>query len=139
MRLSWIGMLLIGLAAIAPAPQVAIGEYAVPTPGGGAFAIAPGPDHALWFADINGNAIGRCTTAAAIIEYPVPTHGAAPAGISEGPDGAMWFTEQNGNNIGRITPTGTSPNTRCRSAKNCRSRSRLGLMGPFGSPRRARR
>jgi streptogramin lyase len=50
MRLSWIGMLLMGLAAIAPAQQVAIGEYALPTPSGVALAVAPGPDHALWFA-----------------------------------------------------------------------------------------
>jgi streptogramin lyase len=45
-----------GLAAIAPAQQVAIGEYAVPTPGGVALAVALGPDHALWFADLNSNA-----------------------------------------------------------------------------------
>jgi virginiamycin B lyase len=108
MRLGLFGMLLIGLADLAPAQSaqpIAVGEYAVPSPGGAALGIARGLG-SLWFTDPNGNAIGRCRTTAEIVEYPLPTHGAAPGGIVEGPDQAMWFTEQNGNKIGRITGTG---------------------------------
>src|ERR1035438_2809509 len=55
---------------------------------------------------IEGQKVGRITTAGAITEYPVPSpkSGGGPAGITVGPDGALWFTEPDA--IGRITTVG---------------------------------
>ena len=75
------------------------------------FAIAAGPDGALWFSDYLGQ-IGRITTSGAVTsEVPTPTNTAdgylevGPDSIAAGPDGAMWFIEPG--EIGRI-PTGVS-------------------------------
>ena len=38
----------------------------------GPYGITLGPDDALWFTEIRGNAIGRITTAGVITEYPLP-------------------------------------------------------------------
>ncbi len=83
-----------------------ITEYGVPTSGSLPQGITAGPDGALWFAEQNGNKIGRITMSGAITEYSVPTSSSRPLGITAGPDGALWFTEQNGNKIGRITTSG---------------------------------
>ena len=69
--------------------------------------ITAGPDGALWFTELDGNKIGRITTAGTITEFTIPTGGSNPIGITAGPDGALWFTEGNGNKIGRITTTAT--------------------------------
>ncbi|HEX9304299.1 MAG TPA: hypothetical protein VGA31_07600, partial [Thermoanaerobaculia bacterium] len=67
--------------------------------------ITTGPDGNLWF--IEGNAIGRITTAGVVTEFPMPTPQSYPTRIVAGPDGALWFTESgfaNGSpKIGRIT------------------------------------
>ena len=60
------------------------------------------PDGALWFTEVDGNKIGRITTAGVISEYPVPTAGSRPYWITAGPDGAVWFTEQFGNKLGQV-------------------------------------
>jgi virginiamycin B lyase len=70
--------------------------------GGGASAIAFGPDSALWFTETDANKIGRMTTGGSFTEFTVPTPGSGPDGITAGPDGALWFTEYFGNKIGRI-------------------------------------
>ena len=81
---------------MAPAQQIAIGEYIaeypVPTAGGRPQWITAGPDGALWFTE-RADKIGRITTAGAITEYLVPTANSNPSGITLGPDGALWFTE----------------------------------------------
>jgi len=86
------------------AQTVSITEYPVPT-ASFPFAIAAGPDGALWFTELS-NKIGRITTAGVITEFPVPTVASQPRQISAGPDGALWFTEQAANKIGRITAAG---------------------------------
>ncbi len=68
--------------------------------------IAAGPDHNMWFTELEGNRIGRITTSGAVTEFSVPTAESGPAGIAAGPDGNMWFTKEKGNKIGRITTTG---------------------------------
>ncbi len=40
--------------------------------------ITSGPDGALWFTELGGNAIGRITTAGQISQYPLPTSAASP-------------------------------------------------------------
>jgi virginiamycin B lyase len=86
--------------------QFTFTEYPIPTAASGLFAIAAGPDSALWFAEGNANKIGRITTSGTLTEYPVPTAGAAPNDIVAGPDGALWFTESSANKIGRIATSG---------------------------------
>ena len=61
-----------------------------PTPGG----IAAGPDGALWFTEINGNAVGRITTDFHVTELTTGiSAGAGPYGITLGRDGNLWFVE----------------------------------------------
>ena len=73
-----------------------ITKYPLPFSGKPAFAdskgpygITLGPDDALWFTEIRGNAIGRITTAGVITEYPLPFPGSSPYAITTGPDGAL--------------------------------------------------
>ena len=69
--------------------------------------ITVGPDGALWFTQLDGNMIGRITTAGAITTYPLPgSQNGCPAGITTGPDEALWFVEQCANKLGRITTSG---------------------------------
>jgi streptogramin lyase len=102
-----IAPLLLSLPAVGLAQQIAIGRYLLPTDNGYPYSIAAGPDGALWFTELDGNKIGRITTAGTVTEYPVPTTNSAPWGITSGPDGALWFTEELGNKIGRITTAGS--------------------------------
>ena len=99
-------ILLLSLAAVAPAQQIAIGQYPLPDDYGNASAITAGPDGALWFTEYTANKIGRITAAGAITLFPVPTAGSSPLAITAGPDGALWFIEASGNKIGRITTAG---------------------------------
>jgi glucose/arabinose dehydrogenase len=77
----------------------------------GASRIAAGPDGALWFSILEGNAIGRITTAGAITHFRA-TGIRNPIGITAGPDGAMWFANGGTDSIGRITTTVTPGITR---------------------------
>jgi len=77
--------------------------------------IVVGPDGNLWFAELEGNAIGRMTVDGRVREFPVPTGSPGPSssgphGIVVGPDHALWFTEFNANKIGRITTSGAVTN-----------------------------
>jgi len=76
------------------------------TPDCQATGIITGPDGNLWFAESNGNQIGRITTAGVITEFPIPTANSYPYGIAAGPDGNLWFVEAIGNQIGKMTPAG---------------------------------
>jgi streptogramin lyase len=84
--------------------QVTINEFSVPTANSEPFGIASGPDGSLWFAEGNGNKIGRITTGGSFTEFTVPTADSPPLWIASGPDGNLWFTEGggNGNKIGRV-------------------------------------
>ncbi len=99
-------LLLLAWPALLPAQQIAMADYAVPTPTSGPNEMATGPDGALWFTEFNGNKIGCITTAGSLKEYAVPTPDSLPDGLIAGPDGALWFTEFSGNKIGRITLSG---------------------------------
>jgi streptogramin lyase len=101
----------LGLLSLSTAPAWAkvgtITEFPISTPV--PMGITAGPDGNLWFAEFQGNKIGRITTAGLVTgEFPLPTNygssfGCAPEGITAGPDGNLWFTERAGNKIGRIT------------------------------------
>jgi len=66
--------------------------------------ISAGADGNLWFAEENGNQIGRITTTGAITEFPIPTSGALPRYITSGPDGNLWFTERgSAGKIGKVS------------------------------------
>ncbi len=80
-----------------------ITEFPVPTLDSLPWAIAAGPDGALWFTELqHGGKIGRITTAGVITEF---SNGIGNFyGITTGPDGELWFTEEG--QIGRITTSG---------------------------------
>ena len=79
-----------------------IREFAVPTASSFPEGITAGPDGNLWFTEIDGNNIGRITTAGVVTEFPVPTASSEPEGIAAGPDGNIWFTEFAVNKIGQL-------------------------------------
>src|ERR1700733_12776761 len=99
-------VLLLSVCAGASAQLVSISEY-LTAPGNGPWAIATGPDGALWFTELQANKIGRITTAGPITEFAAPTASSGPRSIVAGPDGALWFTEEAADKIGRITTSGT--------------------------------
>jgi virginiamycin B lyase len=84
------------------------------------FSIAPGPDGALWFTEVNeqtGDRVARMTTDGTVTdELPIvtPEVDCSPTGITAGPDGNVWFTCELAGQIGRITvpkpvPPGPAP------------------------------
>jgi streptogramin lyase len=85
---------------------LSIKEFVIPTSNGGPIGITSGPDGNVWFAEQDGNKIGRITTSGVITEFSLPAAGSSPQRITAGPDGTLWFTERSGNRIGRITTNG---------------------------------
>jgi virginiamycin B lyase len=67
----------IAAATIGSQPAVAaplFTEYPVPTPAASPCNTVAGPDHAVWFAELSGNKIGRLDPATgAISEFPIPS------------------------------------------------------------------
>ena len=66
----------------------------------GPYAIAAGPDGALWFDTDACGEIGRITTGGAVSSYG--SNCISLAGAAAGPDGGMWFST--GNTLERIQP-----------------------------------
>ena len=84
----------------------AVTEYAIPTDLSKPFGITAGPDGAMWFAEGDGNKIGRLTMEGKMTEFAIPTAESNPGLLTSGPDGAIWFVERDGNRIGRLTVEG---------------------------------
>lgn len=104
----WSGVIFILAFSLAlPVMALSIIEYPLPTSTSNLYQITAGPDGNLWFAEADGNKIGKITPGGTITEYPIPTTLSSPVGITNGPDGNIWFTEYIGNKIGKITPSGT--------------------------------
>jgi streptogramin lyase len=97
---------LFGLFFAAVASGQTFTEFTIPTASSGPLGVAADPDGNLWFAETNGNQIGRITTAGVFTEFVIPTSGSFPYEIASGPDGNLWFTEFGSNKIGRITASG---------------------------------
>ena len=77
------------------------------TSGSHPWGVTAGPDGNLWFAEAQGDRIGRITPSGAVTEFTAGiTAGSHPKGITPGPDGNLWFTESNGLRIGQITTAG---------------------------------
>lgn len=83
-----------------------ITEFAVPTPNGGPYGIAAGPEGNLWFTEMLADRIGRISPQGNITEFALPAAGRGPAQIAPGPDGNLWFTESGAGRIGRISLAG---------------------------------
>jgi virginiamycin B lyase len=83
-------------------------EFALLRPGSAPSSIVAGPDHAMWFTEYRGSAIGRCTLSGEITEFLLPMPPRYPSGITVGTDGNLWFTTTASGYaaVSRITPTG---------------------------------
>lgn len=113
-----VAALVLGATTAAADQPGTVTHFAIPSKPAGPQGLAPGPDGAEWFVEIDTGNIGRVTPFGAFTEYPTPDGRAEfLRDITEGPDGAMWFTDSgscadadcdylvNGR-IGRITMTG---------------------------------
>jgi len=102
---------LLSFPVISLAQQIAFQEYAVSEPGvSSLYAVAVGPDSALWATDPSNGHINRVTTAGEVSSYSAaycsPPFGCGLFGITGGPDGAVWFTNWHLGLIGRMTTDG---------------------------------
>ncbi|WP_420824920.1 virginiamycin B lyase family protein, partial [Streptomyces coryli] len=80
--------------------EAPVREYPVSGPKAGPYAVASGPDGALWFTLVHEGGIGRRSAGGELSLYSV---GAGPTVIAAGPDGAMWFSQYQDHRIGRIS------------------------------------
>ena len=105
----------IGIALLAPAATGAVrgqtySQFSIPTPDSVTLSLANGPDGAIWFAERDGNKIGRVDAAGAITEFPVPRADSKPREIVLGPDGNLWFIGRHTGSLDfslwRTTPEG---------------------------------
>ncbi|MEV4927497.1 alpha/beta hydrolase fold domain-containing protein [Streptomyces roseoverticillatus] len=91
----------------APAAKIVlVGEFTVSTPEAGPYALAEGPDGALWFTLTHQGAIGRTGADGHLTVHPTRA-GTGPTITARGPDDALWFTEYRAHRIGRIAVDGT--------------------------------
>jgi virginiamycin B lyase len=64
--------------------------------------IVAGPDGALWFTEVGGNALGRITTSGVLTEFPFGGFNTSPDGITVGADDRVWFTQWTANTLGAV-------------------------------------
>lgn len=102
-------------------------EYPIITPGAYALSITTGPDGNIWFAEQNGNHVGRVTPAGVVTEFPLTVNGQLD-GIAPGPDGNVWFTDFSNTAVEKITPGGTI--TRYTSGLSANSSPNKIIQGP---------
>lgn len=67
------------------------------------YGLCLAPDGALWYTEVNANAVVRRDPAGALDRYTVE---GMPSTIAAAPDGTVWFTLNQANAIGRITAAG---------------------------------
>ncbi len=79
-------------------------EFTVSGPDAGPYALAEGPDGALWFTLVHQDGIGRRGEDGHLTTHPV---GAGPTVIAQGPDGACGSPTYRAHRIGRITVDGS--------------------------------
>lgn len=99
-------VLLLAVLVIAPTARAKVTEYPVPTTDSGPFAIAEGPDHALWFTENNADKVGRITASGQVTEFALPV-GSGALGIAAGGDGSLWIAAHGNGSIEKLTTGGT--------------------------------
>jgi virginiamycin B lyase len=70
---------------------------------GGPYALAAGPDGAMWVTLVHAGAVARIGDTVTV--HPVGAE-SRPSQIVAGPDGALWFTRTGDDHIGRVTVDG---------------------------------
>ena len=64
-----------------------------------------GPDGALWFTEMKGDAIGRLNPSTGLFrEFPLPERGSNPHGLAADRAGNIWFTANAAGYIGKLEP-----------------------------------
>jgi len=105
MRVITVLLVLAGLAALAPAQQIVIGEYPDYL-GSGPNGITSGADGALWFTESSYNSVGRLSVSGVLSSYFYDRPCCSvPIDIATGADGNLWFTAQPAK-LGKITTGG---------------------------------
>src|ERR1700710_779798 len=81
--------------------QVPVGEA-----GAGPYALAAGPDGALWVTLVHSGEIARVTVDGQVDVHSLGAPESRPSLITAARDGALWFTRAGDDKIGRITTAG---------------------------------
>ena len=68
-----------------------------------AYAIATGPDGAVWGSDIIGPHVVRVAPGS-VRQLKLRGSQTGVAGLTDGPDGNLWFTENDSSDVGAIDP-----------------------------------
>jgi streptogramin lyase len=76
--------------------------FTVPTASSSPHGPTLGPDGNVYFAEVNGNKIGRITPTGVFKEWVLPHAGSKPFVTAFGPDGRLYATENAGNRIARL-------------------------------------
>jgi len=104
-----VGLLLVGGGVTRTAKAESIFEYTTPTADSSPAGLDFDSQGNLWFAEINGNRIGRLTpaevkagTSKGIVEYELPHANSKPQYLIVSRDDSVWFSETAGNRIGRL-------------------------------------
>ena len=72
---------------------------------GGPYAVAAGPDGAMWVTLVHGGAVARVTNSGALSTFAVSPD-SRPSLITAARDGALWFTMNQAGAIGRLDLNG---------------------------------
>jgi virginiamycin B lyase len=90
------------IVQFSPGSKTVLKRYQTATLNANPVGIVVGKDSALWFAEYNGNKIGRITVSGALTEYPMPTAASGIEAIGVGPDGSIWVTESLAGKVARL-------------------------------------
>jgi len=78
--------------------------FALEDPNSSPRGICVGPDGNLWFAEYQGDAIGRITPDGKVTEFSEPGASTSPWEIIAGTDGIMYVTDSTSDDIARFNP-----------------------------------
>jgi virginiamycin B lyase len=79
----------------------------VPTADANVGWLTQGPDHAVWFAERDGNKIGRVDARGRITETALPTPDSVPQALVFDRSGRLWYTASEVGKLGRLNADGT--------------------------------
>jgi virginiamycin B lyase len=100
-----------GVPEVAGAGNSGVRQVPLAAPGAGPYAVAVGPDGALWVTLVHAGQVARVNAGGVVVLHDLGAPDCRPCLIVAGPDEALWFTRSGDDRIGddrigRITVDG---------------------------------